>query len=609
MIYFVFDPMKLYKFYGNINIIKTATHLHPKTEYMDNPFTTKKRRNQKNEYMAHHHHLEHHHINNVTMIINNEHKEKHEMNDSMDTMDTNIEPHIVNDEESYMHSLTLAQVECAALNTHYRHQSSPNAAVNRHHRHYRHQSSPNALHKGHYLNKSRVIPEIYPNPQNQRIMVSNPFHIESVKSEQTNTIKILQNNIVIHPIHHLNDDDNANLSDTMQLNLPNDNDNDSIKAQITPRINSELLTTPRDLELTRNDTLSANTAIIHPSRNTFDPSQTIDISTLKLGGQSIPGSSEEASDEDSEESSKDTSSLKNTLSKKLKKLQRLKAEHRNIYNKNMYKTPTRETSTISMTSRQALAHEYGPSPSDLQEYFAMIANKKKSELLTASPLLTVNAVNHFNNVSPTNKTCQSSTDTETFYYKDNQKHVEHHILMPPLDEKDSDYGTSLGTNTNDIKSINIIPKPIHNTIHNKIPNDVITDSDDIHNDEDNNNTMLTPQLTSKPSIVDHGYIQQMRARLESTHSVTNLVNNNNNNNKNKNNDSLSVQNMNNNKNQQYDNNKIVEHNINMDELDLTLSVMSSTTPLVSSRWRLTPMIKLWFFHYIYIRDRFLSEFV
>merc|ERR1712079_612379 len=155
-----------------------------------------------------------------------------------------------------MHSLTLAQVECAALNTHYRHQSSPNAAVNRHHRHYRHQSSPNALHTGHYLNKSRVIPEIYPNPQNQRIMVSNPFHIESVKSEQTNTIKILQNNIVIHPIHHLNDDDNANLSDTMQLNLPNDNDNDSIKAQITPRINSELLTTPRDLELTRNDTLS-----------------------------------------------------------------------------------------------------------------------------------------------------------------------------------------------------------------------------------------------------------------------------------------------------------------------------------------------------------------
>eukprot|EP01083_Nonionella_stella_P086894 241583_1 len=35
------------------------------------------------------------------------------------------------------------------------------------------------------------------------------------------------------------------------------------------------------------------------------------------------------------------------------------------------------------------------------------------------------------------KTCKSSTLTETFYYKENEKNVEHHILMPALDEKDS----------------------------------------------------------------------------------------------------------------------------------------------------------------------------
>eukprot|EP01084_Bolivina_argentea_P019932 37077_1 len=345
---------------------------------------------------------DHHRINNVTMIITNnninqegiEDEDTHMnvnvkphiiytspniIDDSLDSND-DIGPHIINDEESYMHSLTLAQVENAATN-------------------------------------NNNIPDT-----NKKIQVhisshiSNPFHIES-HSSKTNHLKT--------------NEDTKSKNIIYPLEIDND---DSIKVQCTPR-------TPISNSINHSNTNTNTTAIIHVSKNTFDHSQTIDAKKEEINN------------------TKNNSNISNILRKKLSE----KLKH--------------------------IDHESGISRSDLQEYFAILAASKHYKHHNKDELVSPTTMTH--------RTCKSSTDTETFYYKDNEKNVEHHILMPALDEKDSaDYDKSTNTkNTVNTNEMNVV---IDNTNEMNIKidkNNKIIDKQLIHNDIDTNTVSVMSSTT------------------------------------------------------------------------------------------------------------------
>ena len=312
----------------------------------------------KNQYThTHIDNIAHHHISNVTMIINGDYKEDEDEhiierphiinNDRIDSVDTDLQPvpHIINDEESYMHSLTLAQVEHATQQNilddnddrHITNLSQPAPVMND-------MESMNYLHPMYNNNNSSnpSFPGIYPHPLNKKILVnavSNPFRVDSM--ERSRTINKDRRNSINTKITKTTSihDDGLNFSDTehghprsplsdqhLHLHLQHPND-DSTKVQITPRTpihsNSEFLVTPHIIT----DNLSmdaAMTAIVHTSRNTFDVSQTIDISTLQLTSkENIRPGITQNQDLDSEDSSSEienSSELKHNLSDKISHL-------------------------------------------------------------------------------------------------------------------------------------------------------------------------------------------------------------------------------------------------------------------------------------------------
>ena len=284
-------------------------------------------------------------------------------------------------------------------------------------------------------------------------------------------------------------------------------------------------------------------------------------------------------------------------------------------------TDDQENEPESMTSRQMESqrrlseqqrHEYGPSPSELQEYFARITHRHSS----------INRMMKDELISPTTG---ASTDTETFYYKDvNNVKAEHHILMPALDEKDSgdyDESTLESRKSHNTHEMNVV---IDNTKEMGIilgsvgkddsldiidANPLVMINIDSDMDQDPSKVILTPETPNSNlnGSIDLGYMKRMRERFESNNSLQ-VQKEHKKKKKKKKDKSLKIMGPSNpkkkiipvfvkgtngshqshgnsvstvyieSKNEQYDNNKIIER-INIDDLDLTVSMMSSTTPL------------------------------